>query len=196
MYFSPIFFIHSFTTATLFEGKSQQKILRRQSRKLAKRKTIVLEEFSYDGKCWLQRGLSTPILRKRSDCLELNCNPNSMEISLSEDLIPKKSVGYHAWESKKETFLNAECRPTLHENRWHLTANFSNCGIKMSQVLEEETTLIQFMFDVNSFIKDAFGVEIPSRLSAKCRYNSELALDDVIASKVKVLTGNSVTKYV
>jgi hypothetical protein len=196
MYLSPLFFIHSITSAILFEGKNQQKNLRRQSRKIAKRKTIVLEEFSYDARCWLQRGLATPILRKRSECIELTCNPNSMVISLSEDLIPKKSEGFHSWESKKETYLYAECRPYLYENRWHLNTDFANCDIKMSQVLEEGETLIQFMFDVQSFIKDAFGVDIPSRISAKCRFNSEVALDDVIASNAEKLTGNSVTKYV
>ncbi len=194
MYFSPIFFIYSFTSASLFEEKSEQKILRRQSRKLAKRKSITLEEFTYDAKCWLQRGLATPILRKRSECIELTCNPHSMEISLSEDLIPKNSAGFNAWESKKDPKLYAECRPYIHENRWHLKTDLANCGIKMSKVLEQDATLIQFMFDVQSLIKDAFGVDIPSRISAKCRYNSEVALDDVIASNQMKLTGNSVTK--
>ncbi|CAG5111474.1 Oidioi.mRNA.OKI2018_I69.chr2.g5778.t1.cds [Oikopleura dioica] len=51
------------------------------------------------------------------------------------------------------------------------------------------------MFDVQQFIKDAFDVDVRSRIAAKCRYNTEVALDDVIASNTTKVNGNSVTKY-
>ena len=48
------------------------------------------------------------------------------------------------------------------------------------------------IFFFKNFIKTLLFSE--NRVAAKCRYNTEVALDDVIASNTTKVNGNSVTK--
>ena len=98
MNFYILFHAFSIVSAILSTKKRHQNILRRQSRKLAKNKSRILRQIdtkrvdlAYDEKCWVDRGLGNPILKKKADCIQLSCNPDSLELSFSKDLIPKKS---------------------------------------------------------------------------------------------------------
>ena len=97
-----IFFIlfcaFSVVSAILSTNKRHQNVLRRQSRKLAKNKSRILRQIdtkrvdlAYDEKCWVDRGLGNPVLKKKADCIRLTCNADSLELSFSKDLIPKRS---------------------------------------------------------------------------------------------------------